>query len=171
VRGFGPIRPADFAWWSGSPRRAAALALERLKTVSRDGLLLLEEDADAFDTVEPLDPERVDVLPKWDSYTMGYAPDGRQRFLDDRHFKLAYTSVSGSPGATAGDGLPLLLRGGRAIASWSHRLAGNQLVVSIRPFGPSAEVDAAVFAAAGSLLETASVDVTTENLDLTLPAR
>jgi hypothetical protein len=167
VRGFGPIRPADFAWWSGSPRRAAAMALERLKTVSRDGLLLLEEDADAFDAIEPLDPARVDVLPKWDSYTMGYAPDGRQRFVDDRYLPLAYTSVSGSPGATAGDGLPLILRGGRAIASWSHRLAGNQLVVSIRPFEPSVEVDAAVFAAAASLLETASVNVTTESFSPT----
>jgi hypothetical protein len=171
LRAFGPVRVADFAWWAGSPRQAAALALDSLKTVSRDGLLLLSEDAEAYARVAAADAGRIDVLPKWDSYTMGYAPDGRQRFVDDRYLGLAYTSVQGSPGATAGDGLPLVLRAGRAVASWSHRLAGNQLVVSVRPFGDGAKLGDGEFAAIGSLLGTTSVEVRTEALDPESPAR
>jgi len=171
VRAFGPIRVADFAWWSGSPRRAAALALERVNTVSRDGLLLLAEDAAEFDRVERVDTDRIDVLPKWDSYIMGYAPDGRQRFIEDRYLKLAYTSVAGSPGATAGDGLPLVLRGGQAVASWSHRLTGNQLVISVRPFADDPRLDESAFAAIGALLGTATLAVTTASPDPELPAR
>ena len=37
------------------------------------------EQLEDFHRTEPLDPEAVDVVPKWDAYTMGYAPDGRHR--------------------------------------------------------------------------------------------
>src|SRR5205823_669566 len=84
LRAFGPARVVDFAWWAGLPRRSAVAALGRVPTVEREGLLLLEEDVDAFDRTERIEPDAVDVLPKWDSYSMGYAPDGRQRFIDGR---------------------------------------------------------------------------------------
>jgi hypothetical protein len=161
LRAFGPARAADFAWWAGASRRAAEAALETVPKVSRDGLLLLEEDADPFDRCEPLDPEAIAVLPKWDSYTMGYAPDGRQRFVDDRFLSLAYTSVVGSPGATSGDGVPLILRAGRAVASWSHRFAGDRLVVTVKPFEGSSVADA-TFEAVGNLLSASSVESTTQ---------
>ena len=134
-------------------------ALDRVPTVERDGLLLLEEDVEAFDGIEPIEPDAVDVLPKWDSYSMGYAPDARQRFIDDRFLSLAYTSVVGSPGATSGDGLPLILKGGRAIGSWSHRFAGSRLVVSVAPF-PGCACGAS-FEAVGELLSATAVDVIT----------
>jgi hypothetical protein len=158
LRAFGPARPADFAWWAGSPRRAALAALEPLETVERDGLLLLEADSQAFGRVEPIDPEAVDVLPKWDSYTMGYAPDGRQRLVEDRFLSRAYTSVAGSPGATAGDGLPLVLRSGRAVASWSHHFEGNRLSITVAPF-EGQQVPDRVFDAVGTLLGASSLDV------------
>ena len=104
LRAFGPASVADLAWWSGATRREAAQALLHARTVERDGLLLLVEDVDAFEHIEPLEAERLDILPKWDSLTMGYAPDGRQRFIEDRYLSLAYTSVTGSrapPAATA----------------------------------------------------------------------
>jgi hypothetical protein len=167
LRAFGPARVADFAWWTGCTRRAATEALVQSPAVEHDGMLLLDEDVDAFERVEPLDPERIDVLPKWDSYTMGYAPDGRRRFVEDRFLNLAYTSVSGSPGATAGDGLPLLLRGGRAMATWSHRLAGKALEVAVVPFEelsttPTSE---ATFARVATLLGAGSLTVRTERRD------
>jgi hypothetical protein len=161
LRAFGPARVIDFAWWAGASRRAAMAAVASVRTASRDSWLLPEEDADAFDRCEPLEAEATAVLPKWDSYTMGYAPDGRQRFVDDRFLSIAYTSVQGSPGATSGDGLPLVLRGGRAVASWSHRFAGNRLIVSIRPFENEAAPDG-VFDAVGELLDASSVEVTTQ---------
>src|SRR5438067_7952179 len=77
LRAFGPARAADFAWWAGATRRAASAALAQLETTEREhGLVMLEENREAFDHVQPVDPEAVDVLPKWDSYTMAYAPAG-----------------------------------------------------------------------------------------------
>jgi hypothetical protein len=40
----------------------------------------------------------VDLLPKWDSYTMGLAPDGRQRFVHPEVQKKAYTRRRREPG-------------------------------------------------------------------------
>jgi Winged helix DNA-binding domain len=162
LRAFGPARIADFAWWAGVSRGAAAAALAHARTVDRDGLLLLRDDALEVDQCEPIDPDAMDVLPKWDSYTMGYAPDGRQRFIDDRFLSLAYTSVLGSPGATSGDGLPLVLRGGRAVASWSHRFAGNRLLITITPF-EEAKLPDRVFDAVGELLSASSIEVTNQD--------
>lgn len=159
LRAFGPARPVDFVWWAGTTRRAASAALERLETAEQDGVLMLAEHREAFDHVEPLAQEAIDVLPKWDSYTMAYAPDGRQRLVDDRFLERAYTSVSGSPGATAGDGLPLVLRSGRAVASWSHRFEGNRLKVTVAPFEAERLPDSA-FDTIGRLLSASTIDVT-----------
>jgi Winged helix DNA-binding domain len=161
LRAFGPARAADFAWWAGTTRRAASAALAQLETTEREhGLVMLEEDQqrEAFDHVQPVDPEAVDVLPKWDSYTMAYAPGGRQRLVDDRFLSCAYTSVAGSPGATAGDGLPLVLRSGCAIASWSHRFEGNRLTVTVAPFEGQRLPDG-TFDAIGQLLSASSISV------------
>jgi hypothetical protein len=66
---------------------------------------------------------------------MAYAPTGRQRLLNEAHTPLAYTSREGSPGATAGDGLPLVLRAGRAVGTWSHRFeSGRRMPVTVTPF-------------------------------------
>jgi hypothetical protein len=161
LRAFGPARVADFAWWAGVPRRDAASALGQLQTLDVcHGHLLLEQDRDAFENAPPLDPDTVDVLPKWDSYTMGYAPDGRRRLVEDKYLSRAYTSALSSPGGTAGDGNPLILRGGQAVANWSHRFVGHRLVVSAATFYAQALPDG-VFDAVGSLLKASAVEVTT----------
>lgn len=160
LRAFGPARVADFAWWAGVPRRAAAQALATLSTVESDGQLLLTADLEAFEACPPLDPDALDVLPKWDSLTMGYPPDGRRRFIDDDHLPVAYTSVTGSPGATSGDGLPLVLRGGRAVATWTHRFDGHHMQVTIRPFAKHTKIPDDTFSAVGDLLNASSVEVT-----------
>ena len=167
LRAFGPARVPDFAWWSGCTRREATTALAHSETVERDGLLLLAEDAAAYDHVATLDPAHADVLPKWDSLTMGYAPDGRQRFIDDRFLSLAYTSVTGSPGATSGDGLPLILRGGRAIATWSHRFAGQRLEVTVAPFEHKrmAPIGEVAFEGVAKLLGASALNVTVVSRD------
>ncbi len=116
-------------------------------------------DVADFERCEAIEPAAVAVLPKWDSYTMGYAPDGRQRFIDDRFLSLAYTSLSGSPGATSGDGLPLVLRGGHAVGSWSHRINGNAMSISVMPF-EGEPVSDRVFDAVGELLSASSLSVT-----------
>ncbi len=139
LRSFGPARVADFAWWAGVPRRRAEIAIGTVSTVAvAEGLLLPVELRAAWEATEPLDPETIDVLPKWDSYTMAYAPDGRSRLVADQHLPLAYSTAATRIGATAGDGLPLLLRRGRAVASWGHRLTGARMEVTIAPFDAGA---------------------------------
>ena len=51
---------------------------------------------------------------------------------------LAYSTADTKIGATAGDGLPLILRGGRAVATWSHRLNGKAMSVTVSPFDMTA---------------------------------
>jgi hypothetical protein len=158
LRAFGPARVSDFAWWAGITRSSAVAALAEIGTSECDGLLMLDGDRDAFETVEPIDPEALDVLPKWDSYTMAYAPDGRRRLVDDQFLTRAYTSVTSSPGATAGDGLPLVLRNGRAVASWSHRFDRDRLLVMVAPFAGE-YLPGSAFDAVGHLLSAAAVEV------------
>jgi hypothetical protein len=67
-------------------------------------------------------------------------------------------------GATAGDGLPLVLRGGRAVASWAHRFEGQRLRVVVTPFAgetlPPAAYEPA-FQDVGRLLDASAVEVET----------
>ncbi|CAN5742621.1 winged helix DNA-binding domain-containing protein [soil metagenome] len=138
---FGPARVKDFSWWTGLTQQEVKPAIEQLALLDvGDGLLLPPELKPAFKTVEPLEPTSFALLPKWDSYTMGYAPDGRQRFVDDAHASMAYTNKDTRVGATTGDGLPLILQNGRAIASWSHRFSGKKMSVEIALF-PGETVD------------------------------
>jgi hypothetical protein len=164
LHSYGPARIADFAWWSGVTRRRATAALNTIDTIDIGGGLLLptEQESD-FAHVEPIDPTAIDLLPKWDAYTMAYAPDGRQRLLDDAHLSLAYTNASTEgKGATSGDGQPLLLRGGRAEAVWLHRFEGNRMQVKISPFegnSLSSTLDSGVFEGIGRLLGASSIEV------------
>jgi hypothetical protein len=132
---FGPARVADFAWWAGVPRRRAADAVASVQTVEvDDGLLLPAALEVAWKAADRVDPKAVDVLPKWDCYTMGYAPDGRARFVADEHLPLAFSTGTTKVGATSGDGMPVILRGGRGVAAWSHRLEGDSMAVTVTPF-------------------------------------
>ena len=107
LRAFGPVRVKDFVWWAGTTATRAKQALAEHDTEELDGgLLLLAGDAGAFEKAKP--PKgAVDLLPKWDCLTMGYAPDGRERFAltkDCYDFR--------------GDGRPVILVDGEAAGTW-----------------------------------------------------
>jgi hypothetical protein len=123
LRIFGPARLEDFAWWtSASPKRARA-ALATVKTAEvGDGLLIRAEDAKAFEKAEPVPDGAVDVIPKWDSLTMGYEMSGRSRFVDAKQLDRAYDF--------RGDGLGLVLLEGRAIGAWTSRFKGKRMEVT-----------------------------------------
>ena len=124
LRAFGPARVEDFAWWTGLPRRTAARAMERPRTIDLgDGLLLLARDEAAFDRVTRL-RGTVDVLPKWDSYTMGHAPDGRARFVHPDVQRRVYTPLKVG---LAGDGQPVVLIDGEASGLWDLTRKGVTL--------------------------------------------
>ena len=158
LSGYGPARVEDFAWWSGIPKGRARSALEGAEVIDvGDGLLLPRDLLGDFERIEPVDDGAVDVLPKWDAYTMGHAADGRGRLVNDGHLRGAYSE--------AGDGLPLVLRGGRAVAGWSHRFQDGRMLVRVLPFegeelGPSLYQRA--LDDAGKLLGAAGVEVVTE---------
>jgi hypothetical protein len=159
LRGYGPARAADFAWWAGVPLRRATTALATVSTVDvGDGLLLPADQASAWEATPPLDPAAVDVLPKWDAYTMGYAPDGRGRLVDDAHLGVVY----GDGPVASGDGMPLVLQGGRAVAVWSHRFDGDRMLVRWRPLVRGTALSARLFEPAAELLGAQDVDVQQE---------
>lgn len=134
-RTFGPARPDDFTWWTASSKRQAQEVMAPLDLADvGEGLLLPAEDEAAFRTVEPLDPSAIAILPKWDAYAMGYAPNGRRRFVDDEHLPFAYSTSETKVGATSGDGMPIILRGGRAVANWGHRFSGKKMEIVVTPF-------------------------------------
>jgi winged helix DNA-binding protein len=154
LRAYGPARVEDFAWWSGAPRHRASAAIGEASVVDIGGGLLLPSDQKTdFDRVASLGPEVIDLLPKWDAYTMGHAPGGRQRLVDDKHVGSAY--------AASGDGLPLVLRGGRAVATWSNRFDGNRMLGRVIPFGRGVppELYEHAFDEIGQLLGAANVEV------------
>jgi hypothetical protein len=118
------------------------------------------DDRDAYERAEPLNDETIDILPKWDAYTMGHAPDGRRRLVADEHLRRAYSAGGG--GTLAGDGYPLVLRGGRAVARWAHRFAGDRMRVEVTPFergAPSPTVLEGAFEDVGRVLGASDVAV------------
>jgi hypothetical protein len=127
LRAFGPARAEDLAWWAGGPRSWVPAALARLDLVDLGGGLLLPADLhDAFRACVPPDPDVVDVVPVWDAYVMGYAPDGRARLADGPHVDRCYDEV--------GNGLGVVLSGGRAVAAWGSRFRGRVMEVDLDPF-------------------------------------
>jgi hypothetical protein len=164
LRAFGPARVKDVVWWIGTSQKRAAEALRDAEVVDVGGGMLLPADQQAaFESTGPIDPDAVALLPKWDAYTMGYAPDGRQRFVADEHLPHAYSKAkTGGAGATSGDGNPLLLRGGRAVAAWSHKFSGDRMTVEVTPFEPRALASLPLdhlFDDVGRLLDAKSVTV------------
>jgi hypothetical protein len=110
LRAFGPARAKDFQWWAGVPAGRAKAALAAHDTEELDGgLLIRRQDLEAFEQAKP-PKDAIDLLPKWDAYTMGYAPDGRDRF--------AHPDVVAQCYDFRGDGRPVILVDGQAAGTW-----------------------------------------------------
>jgi hypothetical protein len=109
LRAFGPARAKDFMWWAGVTAGRAKHALAQHETEELDGgLLILAKDRKAFEKATK--PQGVDLIPKWDCFTMGYAPDGRDRFAHPDVVKRCYDF--------RGDGRPVILVDGQAAGTW-----------------------------------------------------
>ena len=133
---FGPARIKDFQWWAGINLEQATAAFATLNTVTlADGSLLLTDDLAEFERVAQLPADAIDILPRWDSYTMGYAPDGRARIVDSQVQSRLYASLSDSGG---GDALGAILVAGKAVATWSSTCSGKYLEVKLDLFDQSA---------------------------------
>ncbi len=108
LRAFGPARVKDFTWWAGVTATRAKAALAEHDTEQLDGYLILARDRAKFEKAKA--PNGVDLLPKWDCYQMGYAPDGRDRFAHPDVVKRCYDF--------RGDGRPVILVDGEAAGTW-----------------------------------------------------
>jgi hypothetical protein len=150
LRAFGPARVEDFAWWAGATRRAAIAALEPHRTVDvGGGLLLPAGDVGPFErAVRPRGT--LDLLPAWDAYTMGFAPDGRQRLVHPDVQPRVYTPLGvGLPG----DANPVVLVDGEVAGTWTFSRADGAAVQPFEPLGPRARrrLEERLDAAAGVL--------------------
>ncbi len=131
LRAFGPIRIKDFQWWAGITVRRAKAAIAQFDTIDiGDGLLLLKNDIKEFEKVKPLTNDKIDIIPQWDSYTMGYAPDGRGRFVSPEIQHHVYGDI----GATGGNGLGLILLNGYAAGVWEPKFTGETLKIKLNMF-------------------------------------
>ena len=150
LRAYGPARVVDFAWWAGVTKTSATRAFEAHRTVDvGDGLFLHARDESKFDRIEKLHGT-VELLPKWDAYTMGHAPDGRRRFVHPDVQQHVYTPIGvGLPG----DGNPVVLVDGEAAGVWTYTHKDGARVDAFDTFGPSTlrRVEAKLEAVAGFL--------------------
>jgi hypothetical protein len=108
LRAFGPARVKDFMWWAGVTATRAKAALAEHETEELDGYVILAKDRTAFDKAKA--PKGVDLIPKWDCFQMGYAPDGRDRFAHPDVVERCYDF--------RGDGRPVILVDGEAAGTW-----------------------------------------------------
>jgi hypothetical protein len=99
---------------AGGTRSAALSAIETVKLDG--GYLLPAGDLEGFEAAEAPGPDAVDLLPKWDCYTIVYAPDGRQRLVHPDTQERVYTPT--------GDGLGVVLVNGAAAGAWIALLRG-----------------------------------------------
>lgn len=131
LQAFGPARVRDFQWWAGITMGKARAAVEAVETVEvGDEYLLLKADENAYGGFNQILSDEIAILPQWDSYTMGYAPDGRARFVEPEYQHHIY----GDLGATGGNGLGTILVGGMAHAAWKSQVKGTKMLVSLDTF-------------------------------------
>jgi hypothetical protein len=165
LRAYGPARVADFAWWAGVTKRAAANAIATHRTIDvGDDLVLPARDAKAFERVGKL-RGTVELLPKWDSYTMGHAPDGRRRFVHPDVQRRVYTPIgTGFPG----DGNPVVLVDGEADEDELLLVAADAGADDVEREGGSWRVVAAPEALSAVRDAIEAAGFTVESADLTM---
>lgn len=123
---YGPATPEDFAWWTGVPRKQAAEALASLEPVDvGGGWLMHRRDERAFSGMRKLSG-RVNLLPKWDCYTMGYGSEGRSRFATPAVQKVIYDA--------GGNAQPVVLIEGEVGGTWEHRILGDRIRIKLSLF-------------------------------------
>ena len=132
LRAYGPARVEDFAWWTGLPKGAVKEAIATLDTIDvGDGHLLLGADESAYSKVKRV-RNAVKLLPKWDAYTMSYAPDGRARFVHPDVQADVYTPIGTG---LSGDGNPVILVDGQVAGLWTFSQKEGPKVLAFDPLG------------------------------------
>lgn len=125
LQAYGPVTVDDFTWWTGLPRIRCEQALVSHEPISMgDGYLLWPAHLRAFEGTRP-QANRVNLLPAWDAYPMGYAD--RSRMGEPRTVAAAFDR--------AGNSLPIVLVEGRIAGLWDFALdRGQSCTITISLF-------------------------------------
>jgi hypothetical protein len=142
LKAFGPASVEDFSWWAGvKPHLAAAAVQAHDPTHLGDGLLIPPGDVRAFEGTRSV-ANRVNLLPAWDAYSMGYPGPSRTRFADPELLPYLYDK--------GGNAAPVILIEGRVAGLWDFTLTDRRMEIRIGLFeDPSPRALAAVEAEAG----------------------
>jgi hypothetical protein len=129
LHAYGPATLNDFAHWSGLPvtqvRPLRAGLGEELTELELEGetCLLLQEDLDVLKSPATMGPS-VRLLPHFDPYLLAHR--GKDHLLENRHYKRVYRNQGWIS--------PVLLLNGRIAGTWSYKLQGRRVQVTIEPF-------------------------------------
>jgi hypothetical protein len=122
----GPATLNDFAQWTKLPaadvRSALAAAQPGLVSQTIAGK---EHWRQAGDSAAPEDPQRIDLLPGFDEYLLGYAE--RSAILASEHADQI---------APGGNGVfrPMVVTGGQITGAWQRTVKKNSLRITLMPF-------------------------------------
>ncbi|HEY9167156.1 MAG TPA: crosslink repair DNA glycosylase YcaQ family protein [Candidatus Kryptonia bacterium] len=129
IRAFGPVRIKDYRWWAGTtPDCAIGSFMENDIAEIESGYFILKNDLPSYDRFRQQEFETVDLLPLCDPYITGYAPDGRERFVD-RKFQ---TRIFGKVPPTIEQGVVLV--NGTAKGTWNYGFVGGKMIVYLKMF-------------------------------------
>lgn len=127
LTGHGPATVRDFAWWSGlsltDARRALEIAGPAVEALGPDDEPMLVAGGEA--SSPPRRAARVNVVPAWDEYVLGYGD--RSRALPDA---VAWrVSPTGN-----GVFLPTILSSGMVVGTWTSSVSRSGLTAVAEPF-------------------------------------
>jgi hypothetical protein len=129
LRAYGPATLSDFSHWSGLPvtqvRPLRALLEKELVDVEveNESCLLLREDIGPLKSSDRLAPS-VRLLPYFDPYLLAHR--GKDHLLEDKHYKRVYRNQGWIS--------PVVLVDGIIAGTWSHKLQGGKVQMTIEPF-------------------------------------
>ncbi|WP_237388095.1 DNA glycosylase AlkZ-like family protein [Xenorhabdus sp. Sc-CR9] len=128
IKHYGPVTIDDLAWWlSISKERSRLLMESSMACEIGNGVWISITRQELFEqciskTAQNLNTD-VRFLPAWDPLVMGYAPGSRQRIC------LGLDKIRGYD--AAGNGLPVVLMGARAVATWGMKVNGSKRSIQI----------------------------------------
>jgi uncharacterized protein YcaQ len=129
LRAYGPATLTDFSHWSGMPaaevRPLRAMLGEELAEikVENQSSLLLRDDVPALHAAHE-GKNSVRLLPHFDPYLLAHRE--KDHLLGAEHYKRVYRNQGWIS--------PVLLVDGRIAGTWSYKLQGKKVQVTVQPF-------------------------------------